>query len=60
VTPHGFFHWGDGAGVKNFAWWQPAERTSLVIFTNSDHGASAYRYLLRQTLGIDPLSPEWI
>lgn len=60
VTPYGLFHWGDGAGLKNFAWWQPAEHTALVIFTTSDHGASAYRYLLRQTLGADPLSPEWI
>ena len=56
----GYFHWGDGPGVKNFAWWQPAKKTAVVIFTNGDHGASTWRYLLRHLLGTDPLSPEWI
>ncbi|HEY8182731.1 MAG TPA: serine hydrolase domain-containing protein, partial [Thermoanaerobaculia bacterium] len=41
----GYFHWGDGPGVKNFAFWQPAKKTAVVIFTNGDHGAPAYRYL---------------
>jgi hypothetical protein len=31
-----------------------------VVFTNSDHGASAYRYVLRYLLVIDPLSPQWV
>jgi hypothetical protein len=56
----GYFHWGDNPGMKNFAWWQPATKTDVVIFTNGDHGASTWRYLLRQLLGADPLSPEWI
>jgi len=56
----GYFHWGDGPGVKNFAWWQPVKKTALVIFTNGDHGASAWRYLLRHLLMQDPLSPEWV
>ncbi|HJT16926.1 MAG TPA: serine hydrolase domain-containing protein [Thermoanaerobaculia bacterium] len=55
-----YFHWGDGPGVKNIAWWQPANKTALVIFTNSDHGASAWHYLLRHLLDADPLAPEWI
>jgi CubicO group peptidase (beta-lactamase class C family) len=55
-----YFHWGDNPGVKNFTWWQPASSTSIVIFTNSDHGASAYRYALRHLLGIDPIAPEWV
>jgi CubicO group peptidase (beta-lactamase class C family) len=55
-----YFHWGDGAGVKNFTLWQPAKKTAVVIFTNSDHGAPAYRFLLRRLLAADPLSPEWI
>jgi CubicO group peptidase (beta-lactamase class C family) len=55
-----YFHWGDGPGVKNFTWWQPATRTAIVIFTNSDHGASAYRYAFRHLLGIDPIAPEWV
>lgn len=56
----GYFHWGDGPGVKNFTFWQPAKKTAVVIFTNGDHGAPAYRYLLRQLLMQDPLSPEWV
>jgi CubicO group peptidase (beta-lactamase class C family) len=56
----GFFHWGDGSGVKNFAWWQPAAKTAVVIFTNGDHGASAYRVLLRRLIGADPIAPEWV
>jgi hypothetical protein len=56
----GYFHWGDGPGVKNFAFWQPARKTAVVIFTNGDHGTPAYRFLLRQLLGADPLSPEWV
>jgi CubicO group peptidase (beta-lactamase class C family) len=55
-----YFHWGDNPGVKNIAWWQPANKTAIVIFTNSDHGASAWRYLLRHLLDADPLAPEWI
>jgi CubicO group peptidase (beta-lactamase class C family) len=55
-----FFHWGDGPGTKNFAWWQPARKTAVVIFTNGDHGDSAYRMLLRRILGADPVAPEWI
>jgi CubicO group peptidase (beta-lactamase class C family) len=55
-----WFHWGDGPGVKNFTWWQPATDTAIVIFTNGDHGASAYRLLLRRLLGADPLAPEWV
>ncbi|HSS00233.1 MAG TPA: serine hydrolase domain-containing protein [Kofleriaceae bacterium] len=55
-----YFHWGDSPGVKNFTWWQPATKTSIAIFTNSDHGASAYRYALRHLLGIDPIAPEWV
>jgi CubicO group peptidase (beta-lactamase class C family) len=60
LDPPGYFHWGDGPGVKNFAWWQPARKTAVVIFTNSDHGASTWRFLLRHLLRADPLSPEWI
>jgi CubicO group peptidase (beta-lactamase class C family) len=60
VDAPGYFHWGDGPGVKNFAWWQPAKKTALVIFTNGDHGASAYRTLLRHLLHADPAAPEWI
>lgn len=56
----GYFHWGDGGGVKNFAWWQPKARTTAVIFTNGDHGASAYRVLLRRLLRADPIAPEWV
>lgn len=56
----GYFHWGDGPGVKNFAWWEPVSKTALVILTNGDHGASAYRVLLRRLLGADPLAPEWV
>jgi hypothetical protein len=56
----GYFHWGDGPGVKNITWWQPAKKTALVIFTNGDHGASAYRWLLRRVLGEDPVAPEWV
>jgi CubicO group peptidase (beta-lactamase class C family) len=55
-----WFHWGDGPGVKNFTWWQPASRSALVIFTNGDHGASAYRVLTRKLLGADPIAPEWV
>src|SRR5687768_4230243 len=51
----GYFHWGDGPGVKTFAWWQPATKTTAVIFTNGDHGASAYRVLLRRLLRADPI-----
>lgn len=60
IDPPGYFHWGDGPGVKNVAWWQPSRKTAIVIFTNGDHGASTWRYLLRHLLGADPLSPEWI
>lgn len=56
----GYFHWGDGPGVKNFAWWQPSTRTAVVIFTNGDHGAAAYRRLLRSLLQADPIAPEWV
>lgn len=55
-----YFHWGDGPGVKNFTWWQPSSDTALVIFTNGDHGASAYRVLMRRLLGADPIAPEWV
>jgi CubicO group peptidase (beta-lactamase class C family) len=55
-----WFHWGDGPGVKNFTWWQPSTRTALVIFTNGDHGASAYRLLIRRLLKADPFAPEWV
>lgn len=56
----GYFHWGDGSGVKNFTLWQPEKKTAVVIFTNSDHGASAYRWLLRRLLQQDAMSPEWV
>src|SRR5262249_51503648 len=56
----GYFHWGDGPGVKNLTWWQPAKKVAVVIFTNGDHGAGAYRFLLRRLLSADPLSLEWI
>jgi CubicO group peptidase (beta-lactamase class C family) len=55
-----WFHWGDGPGVKNIAWWQPSTNTALAIFTNGDHGDSAYRVLLRRLLDADPLAPEWV
>lgn len=55
-----WFHWGDGPGVKNFTWWQPSSTTALVIFTNGDHGASAYRFLMRRLLDADPMSPDWV
>lgn len=55
-----WFHWGDGPGVKNFTWWQPSSRTALVIFTNGDHGASVYRFLMRRLLDADPISPDWV
>jgi CubicO group peptidase (beta-lactamase class C family) len=55
-----WFHWGDGPGVKNFTWWQPSSNTALVVFTNGDHGASAYRVLIRRLLDADPLSPDWV
>lgn len=55
-----YFHWGDGPGVKNFTWWQPSSDTALVIFTNGDHGASAYRVLMRRLLSADPIAPEWV
>lgn len=55
-----WFHWGDGPGVKNFTWWQPSSRSALVIFTNGDHGAAAYRVLTRRLLGVDPIAPEWV
>lgn len=55
-----WFHWGDGPGVKNFTWWQPSSGNALVIFTNGDHGASAYRVLMRKLLAADPLAPEWV
>lgn len=60
LGPPAFFHWGDGPGVKNFAWWQPSRSTAVVIFTNGDHGASAYRVLLRRLLRADPIAPEWV
>ena len=60
LGPPAYFHWGDGPGVKNFTWWQPSDRTSIVIFTNGDHGASAYRRMLRHLLGADPIAPEWV
>lgn len=60
IEPRGYFHWGDGPGVKNIAWWQPSAKTSIVIFTNGDHGASAWRVLLRRLLGADPVAPEWV
>jgi CubicO group peptidase (beta-lactamase class C family) len=56
----GYFHWGDGSGVKNFTLWQPAKKTAWVIFTNSDHGASAYRVLARRLMGGEVLSAEWV
>lgn len=56
----GYFHWGDGPGFKNFAWWEPKRETVVVIFSNGEHGASAYRVLLRRLLGADPIAPEWI
>ena len=54
------YHVHELSGVKNFTWWQPEKKTALVIFTNGDHGASAYRVLLRKLLNADPLSPEWV
>ena len=36
------------------------EEETLVIFTNGDHGASAYRVLTRRLLGADPIAPEWV
>lgn len=56
----GYFHWGDGPGVKTFTWWHPSAKTAIVIFTNGDHGASAYRVLLRHLLRADPIAPEWV
>ena len=60
LGPPAYFHWGDGPGVKNFTWWQPSSKTALVIFTNGDHGASAYRTLMRRLLDADPIAPEWV
>jgi hypothetical protein len=59
LGPTAYFHMGDGPGVKNFTWRQPETKTTIVVFTNGDHGASVYRYALRHLLGIDPVAPEW-
>ncbi len=54
------FHWGDGPGVKNFAWIQPETQTALVMFTNGDHGQAAYSWVFRMLTGADPASQSWI
>jgi CubicO group peptidase (beta-lactamase class C family) len=55
-----YFHWGDGPGFKNFAWLQPATKTSLVFLTNGDRGASLYAWLFRKLLDEDPAAFYWI
>ncbi len=55
-----YFHWGDGPGFKNFAWVQPETQTALVLFTNGDHGQSAYSWAFRALTGKDPASLAWI
>ena len=54
-----WFHWGDGPGFKNFCWVQPDTQTSLVIFTNGDHGQPAYEWVFRKLVG-DVASLAWI
>ena len=55
-----YFHGGEGPGVRTFTWWQPADKTAVALFTNGDHGASAYRAVLRRLLKADPIAPEWV
>ena len=55
ILPHGRRTRGE-----ELAWWQPSTKTAVVILTNGDHGASAYRVLLRHLLGADPIAPEWV
>ncbi len=54
------FHWGDGPGVKNFAWIQPERKTVLVFFTNGDHGLPLYSAVFRKLLAEDPASLYWL
>jgi len=55
-----YFHWGDGPGFKNFCWVQPETQTALVLFTNGDHGQSAYSWVFRTLLHQDPAALAWI
>ena len=54
------FHWGDGPGVKNFCWVQPAKKSALVFFTNGDSGAALYSWLFRQLTNDDLSAFYWI
>lgn len=45
------WHWGDNPGFKAFFMLDPATGDSMILFTNSENGPSAYREMLETFLG---------
>lgn len=50
-----FWHWGDNGTFKAFAAGQPASGTAVVIFANSQNGATLWRPILETTFA----SHDW-
>ena len=46
-----FWHWGDWGVFRNFAVAIPAERTGIVVLTNSFYGPDVYRRIVSEATG---------
>ncbi|CEF40277.1 beta-lactamase [Acetobacter senegalensis] len=54
------WHWGDNIFYKAFVAMDLQHHDAMVYFTNSQNGLAIAPSLLKETLGINPLSLKWL
>lgn len=54
------WHWGDNTFYKALVFMDPQKRDAVVYFTNSQNGLAIAPSLLKDTLGVTPLSLTWL
>ncbi len=55
-----FWHWGDNPRFKNFAVAKRAQRSGVVIMSNSDHGIQVWEPIGQHALGINAEICDWL
>ena len=59
-TAESLWHWGDNGAFKCFVVANPAQKSAMVMFTNSENGLSIAPAMVRDATGSEPLAFTWI
>jgi len=54
------WHWGDNGAFKCFVVADPAHKSGMVMFTNSQNGLAIAPAIVREATGSEPLAFSWI